>query len=255
MKTIVENPSLYDLLYLDIREDIEMYRGILKESANILEFGAGTGRITIPLAKDGHNICAVDLSKEMLTGLKEKISSDPLLFKNIKPVLANMCSYQSNIKYDAVIIPLTSFNYLLTKEEQLACLKSVRQALSSSGFAIIELLSKKTFLDTNQSSDFTFVKRISVDNNSYYDYYRITKLDFNSRTITQNRLFKYYKNNQYISSEEYLWNNRFVTVEDFTLLANEVGLEIDEVYGNCQLEKYNDESEDVFVKVRGKNNE
>ena len=54
MKTIVEKPNLYDLLYADLSEDVEMYRKILKDSKSILEFGAGTGRVTIPLALDNH---------------------------------------------------------------------------------------------------------------------------------------------------------------------------------------------------------
>ena len=55
-----------------------------------------------------------------------------------------MCGYKSGL-FDAIIIPLTSFNYLLTKEEQLSCLQSVKDNLTEDGFAIIELLSKKHF--------------------------------------------------------------------------------------------------------------
>ena len=66
MKKIVDKPDLYDLLYEDVTEDIDMYIHLLKNSKNILEFGAGTGRVTIPLAKDGHYIDAVDISKSML---------------------------------------------------------------------------------------------------------------------------------------------------------------------------------------------
>lgn len=252
MKKIVDKPDLYDLLYNDVAEDIHMYINILKEQKNILEFGAGTGRITIPLAEQGHFIDAVDLSYDMLETLKKKIKNDRLLSSHIKPILGNMCGYNSNKKYDVVLIPLTSFNYLLTDDEQEQCLLSVKNNLLDKGFAIIELLSKNTFLDTNQSEEFTFIKRIPIDDSSYYDYYRNTILDLENRKMHQRRLFKYYVNNQYVSEEELEWKNRFVTIEDFSFLADKVGLEIEQIYGNCTLDTYNPDSEDVFVKVRRK---
>ena len=252
MKKIVDKPDLYDLLYNDVTEDIQMYIDLLKEQKNILEFGAGTGRITIPLAKKEHYIDAVDLSNNMLNKLKNKIENDDYLKEHIKPILGNMCSYNSDKKYDVILIPLTSFNYLLTDNEQEQCLLSVKNNLLDGGFAIIELLSKNTFFDTNQSEDFVFIKRISIDDNTYYDYYRNTKLDLENRKIYQRRLFKCYINNKFISKDELEWENRFVTIEDFTSLTEKVGLEIEQIYGNCQLDVYNEDSEDVFIKVRRK---
>lgn len=250
MKKIVDKPDLYDLLYEDVTEDIYMYLKLLKGQKNILEFGAGTGRVTIPLAKDGHFIEAVDLSSEMLNELKNKIQDDETLRKYINPVLGNMCGYLSTKKFNAILISLTSFNYLLTEQEQEQCLLAIKNNLLDNGFAIVELLSKKTFLDTNNSDDFTFIKRIRVNDNSYYNYYRKTTLDLENRKIYQRRLFKYYVNGKYISEEELEWKNRFVTIEDFETLATKVGLEIEKIYGNCNLDAYNSDSEDVFIIVR-----
>ncbi len=252
MKKIIDNPDLYDLLYKDVTEDIQMYINILKGYKNILEFGAGTGRVTIPLAKAGHFIDAVDLSYDMLGTLKDKIKNDDFLRKHINPILNNMCGYISNKKFDAIIIPLTSFNYLMTDDEQEQCLISIKNNLLDNGFAIIELLSQNTFLDTNQSEKLTFIRRIIIDDNSYYDYYCNTILDLENRRIYQRRLFKYYINNQYVSEEELEWKNRFVTIEDFSFLVEKVGLEIEQIYGNCNLDLYNSNSEDVFIKVRSR---
>ena len=230
-----------------------MYLKLLKKQKNILEFGAGTGRVTIPLAKDGHFVEAVDLSSKMLGNLKNKIQSNEYLKSHINPILGNMCEYVSTQKFNVILLPLTSFNYLLTDKEQEQCLLSVKNNLLSEGFAIIELLSRNTFLDTNKSDGLTFIKKIKIDENSYYNYYRNTILNLEKRKIYQKRLFKYYVNNQFVSEEELEWKNRFVTIEDFTVLANKVGLEIEQIYGNCNLDTYNPNSEDVFIKVRRKN--
>lgn len=73
---------------------------------------------------------------------------------------------------------------------------------------------------------------------------------YKGKKIFQRRLFKYYKNNKYVSEEELEWENRFVTIDDFKALTKKVGLKIEEIYGNCNLESYNLDSEDVFIKVR-----
>ncbi len=250
METIVKKPDLYDLLYQDVTEDISMYLKLLKGHENILEFGAGTGRVTIPLAEDGHNIDAVDIEINMLEKLSKRIENDSNLFQRINPILGNMCGYNSKKAYDAIIIPLTSFNYLLTEEDQILCLKSVFSNLKDDGFAIIELLSNNTYDDVELGNKFRFVKKIKLSNNQYYEYYRSTSLDMKNRKITQKRLFQLYENNQLIKEENFIWKNRFVTVEDFKGLALRVGLDVEKVYGNCNLEEFNGDSEDVFVKVR-----
>lgn len=247
---IIDKPDLYDLLYNDVVEDISMYIKILEKEEKILEFGCGTGRITIPLARNGHFVEAVDLSNTMLQSLQRKISVDSELSRLILPRLGNMCNYSANEKYNAIIIPLTSFNYLLSKEEQIGCLQTLERNMTSNGYAIIELLSTKTFLETNQSDEYVFVKDIIESEHSYYKYYRKTKLDMENRTISQLRLFKYYIDGKYVSEEIIEWNNRFVTIEDLKNLLLDTGLTIDEIYGNCSLEAYTEDSEDVFVKIK-----
>jgi len=250
METIVKKPNLYDLLYRDIKEDIFMYLKLLKGSKNILEFGAGTGRVTIPLANAGHNIDAVDIEVKMLEILSKKIETNYNLFQRINPILGNMCDYNSEKLYDAIFIPLTSFNYLLTETDQILCLKSIFNNLKTDGFAIVELLSNNTYDDIVLDDNFRFVRKIKLNNNQYYEYYRNTTLDMGNRKITQKRLFKLFENKSLINEEELIWENRFVTIDDFKRLLLKVGLYIEEIYGNCNLEKFNNESEDIFIKIR-----
>lgn len=254
MNTIVKEPNLYDLLYVDVIEDISLYLCIAKKYDDILEFGAGTGRVTIPLAEDGHNIVAVDIEQAMLDKLQDKIKYNEYLKNKIRVVKGDMCNYSDKKKYSCIFIPLTSFNYLLTREEQLSCLKTLKNNLSKDGIAIIELLSEKTFSDTNSQDELTFIKNLHIDAKKYYQYWRNTVLDMQERKITQRRVFKLFDGDNQINEKELIWKNRFVTISDFTNLANECGLEIETIYGNCKMKEYNENSEDVFVKVKRKVN-
>ena len=53
----------------------------LPTAAAVADFGAGTGRLTIPLLQDGFSVCAIDVSEESLRRLRElagSLSTGPL---------------------------------------------------------------------------------------------------------------------------------------------------------------------------------
>ncbi|OLA95145.1 MAG: hypothetical protein BHW64_00055 [Candidatus Melainabacteria bacterium LEY3_CP_29_8] len=144
LQTILKKPELYDLLYQDVKEDISLYKTLLKDYNEIVEYGAGTGRITIPLATEGKRIIAIDNEENMLKKLKKKIQKLNLE-KQIQVVNADMITYNQNKESNCVIMPLTVFNYIIDEEKQNECLSNIHKYLSKEGILIIELLTKETF--------------------------------------------------------------------------------------------------------------
>ncbi len=70
-----EDPELYDFEYRDHRHDVAWYRGLARDRGprqRIVELGAGTGRISLPLCHDGHSVVAVDRMPTMLDHLRRK---------------------------------------------------------------------------------------------------------------------------------------------------------------------------------------
>ena len=67
------DPDLYDYDYRRRRADIHFYRALARNrmdfgSGTILNLACGTGRLLIPLARDGHQVVGVDRSEAMLGG-------------------------------------------------------------------------------------------------------------------------------------------------------------------------------------------
>ncbi len=63
--------DLYDGWYRSHRDDLAFYRGICRRRPGpVVELGAGTGRVTVPLLQDGHEVIAVDRSPAMLERLE-----------------------------------------------------------------------------------------------------------------------------------------------------------------------------------------
>ncbi len=245
MSKITDWPLLYDLLYQDVVEDIAMYLEMAKPYQDILEYGAGTGRVTIPLLEAGHFVLALDLEAKMLESLKQKAKKMKL--RELKVINADMCDFFSKKKFSCVFMPLTTFNYLLTKDEQNRCLQGVHNNLRDEGIAVIELLSLKTF---EISEELKFVRNIKVNQKCYYQYFRKTDFDFSSREIKQKRIFKLFENDVMVDEKEVFWINRFVTIDDFYELCLRNRLKVINIYGDCQMNQYNMDSEDVFVVVK-----
>ncbi len=249
MKKITDMPLLYDLLYQGVVEDIVMYLKIAQPYKEILEYGAGTGRVTIPLLEAGHSVWAVDLEMKMLNRLNQKVKNKKIR-QNLKLIRANICEYRAPQKFSCIIVPLTTFNYLLTLEQQNNCLKGIYDNLANDGIAVIELLSLKTFGKNDEKLQ--FVKNIKIDDETNYQYFRKTKLDLAKRSIKQKRVFKLFKKNVQIDTQELIWINRFVTIDDFSKLCAQNNLEIVNIFGDCQMNTYDAKSEDVFLIIKKK---
>ena len=97
--------------YLDIfystapKNDLIFYFNFCKNfGGNILEFGAGTGRISIPIARSGMKITAIDISQNMLNQLSKKIYGESFA-KKIKLIHGDMKEIKLNERFSLVIIP------------------------------------------------------------------------------------------------------------------------------------------------------
>jgi SAM-dependent methyltransferase len=69
-----DNPVLYDWEYRRRRDDIRFYRTLAAERGGpVLDVGCGTGRLLIPLVRDGHRVVGVDASAAMLSRAAERL--------------------------------------------------------------------------------------------------------------------------------------------------------------------------------------
>src|SRR5690349_2082832 len=74
--------ALYDYEYRRRRADVAFYRELARtrlgsSGGRILELGAGSGRVTIPLARAGFDVVAVDASAAMLGKLRSRVAALP----------------------------------------------------------------------------------------------------------------------------------------------------------------------------------
>jgi 16S rRNA A1518/A1519 N6-dimethyltransferase RsmA/KsgA/DIM1 with predicted DNA glycosylase/AP lyase activity len=71
---VAYQPDLYDIVTASQQSDVDWYCQKARTSGGpVLELGAGTGRVTLAMAREGVPVCALDLDSRMLGRLRSKI--------------------------------------------------------------------------------------------------------------------------------------------------------------------------------------
>jgi len=139
-----EDAELYDFEYRDHRHDLSWYRGLARKlgvGLQVLELGAGTGRITIPLALDGHRVTALDRMPTMLAHLQTKLDAQPAAAARVEAVLGDICGMPlTSERFDLVIAPFNVLMHLYTWQDLLACFREVRRVLAPGGTFALDVL-------------------------------------------------------------------------------------------------------------------
>lgn len=107
-----------------------------------LEIGCGSGRLLLPLLRDGHEVEGLDTSPEMLERLRARSRA-----MNLCPVLhqAPMQAFDLPQRFRTVFVPATSFGILVEPAEIRAALACFWRALDAGG----ELLLPVSEADAN----------------------------------------------------------------------------------------------------------
>lgn len=150
-------------------KDIAFFKKIIPKDASVLEIGCGTGRVSIELAKRGNQVLGLDLSKEMLNILNEKIVNGlEEMDGSIKTVQADMIHFELGKKFDWIIFPFRVFQLLLTDKFRTLCLENVKKHLKKGGHIVIDLF------DTDVSSYEDWEKRRTLEMSFYSDVLEAT---------------------------------------------------------------------------------
>ena len=130
-------PPLYDLV-VQPGPCERFYRDLAgRVGGPILELASGTGRLTIPLALDGHEIVGLDASHPMLRSAREKADAEDV---EITFVHGDMRDFSLGRIFALVIISCNSLGHLTQNEELKSCLRSVARHLAPGGLLAFDIV-------------------------------------------------------------------------------------------------------------------
>jgi SAM-dependent methyltransferase len=117
----------------DDAPDLQLLRAAIPRGSTVLELGAGTGRIAIPLHRMGHTVTAVDLSPSMLAQLRRKDHTE-----GVRTVQADMCDVRLTAElFDVVLCLCNTLAYATSADRQRQVMRTIRHHLAPGGFAIV----------------------------------------------------------------------------------------------------------------------
>ena len=82
------------------------FDNIKEKNEPLLEFGSGTGMLTIPMARAGYKIDSVDISPYMQEILAEKLAAEiPEVSSNVNQILGDAIQFNASQPYGSIIMP------------------------------------------------------------------------------------------------------------------------------------------------------
>ena len=137
-----DDPWLYDHEYRRRRGDLAFYRRVAREGGGeVLELGCGTGRVLVPLLRDGLRVVGVDASQAMLRRCAERVLRlSPPRRARAHLLRADFRRFSFGRRFSTVICPFNAMMHLYTRDDIARFLGCVREHLLPGGRFAFDVL-------------------------------------------------------------------------------------------------------------------
>ncbi|MBE5959745.1 MAG: class I SAM-dependent methyltransferase [Lachnospiraceae bacterium] len=148
----------------------------------IIDIGAGTGRYSVPLSEEGHDVTAVELVKTNLGKLKVKKSN----VKAFQGTATNLKKFEDD--YFDIAILFGPMYHLLSYDEKLQALKEAKRVTKKGGYIFVAYVmneyailtygfKEKHILECVSDGRFDSTFRCNPSDNDLYDYVRLEDIN------------------------------------------------------------------------------
>lgn len=135
-----EDPDYYAVSYAKRKDDVAYYARVAAGKASVLEYGIGSGRIAIPIARGGSRVVGVDLSRPMLRDLRARLARGPADVRSrVRAVYGDMRKVKLDQRFPLVLCPFNTALHLYTRVDVEAWLARVREHLAPRGELVVDL--------------------------------------------------------------------------------------------------------------------
>ena len=226
----------YDLEYDHKEDDLDFYLDLAQEIGSpVLEIGAGSGRITIPLAEEGQTVWGVDNSSQMLDRCAQHINQIPQnIVRNINLVHADMRNFSLDTKFPLCIIPFRAFLHNLTFKDQISTLNCINQHLMPGGVLAFDLfVPLYQVLSNREWQDEILEDELAYENSGVSV---ICRIEHDPVKQLLNIFNTYKQKNAKEKTLKMVY--RYIFRYEMELLLKLTGFEVEHLYGNFQKQAY-----------------
>lgn len=143
-----QGSDVYDAMTLGDGSEIrEVLRAGRRTSGSILELACGSGRLTVPLARLGREVVALDSSPRMLELLAARV--EDAQEARIRPVLGDMSGFDLHRTFGLIVLATTSIT-LLDVAGRRTLLAAVRRHLAPGGLFLVSVHTRSAAQDAGR---------------------------------------------------------------------------------------------------------
>lgn len=237
--------AFYDAIHGDGGDDLDFWLPLVTEHGGpVLEVGAGTGRIALPLARAGHAVTALDSSPAMLAIARHRVAAEnlPVTFVEGRLPGAELLA----AAFATVILPNDVFLACASEDEQVRALRAASTLLAPRGRLAIDVAGPGHWLDPDGNGEPILAWSGDVGGERLEVWH---VRDDDLATQTRRLRIRYQVTGaagqlRHVQSEHVL---RYVTFPELTSMLEAAGLRVLDTWGDYLLGALTNASERLIV--------
>jgi len=180
-----DDPDLYEAALTGREHDIAYFLALADEARGpILEYGCGSGRVTLPLAERGHTVVGVDNSQPMLRRLKERLRTlDPAVRARVRLQRGDMRSFEPQDRFALVLATFNVVGHLHSFQDLARFLRQAAKGLATGAELVFDVplpAAEETEADPDERLRLPALRHpksgVSVEHDERYEYDRMRQL-------------------------------------------------------------------------------
>ena len=248
--------DVYDDIYAYLTEDKDFYLEMAKDyvSGSVLELGCGTGRITIPIWQNAIDIVGIDISPKMIEVAKAKVQKEKDEHILLDPgpkidlLVGDMRDFQLNQKFKLIIIPFRGFLSLLTVDDQINTLNSIKKHMDKDTILVFDIFVPKEDIISKSDNLLYYFKDVSHDSRiGHSEVWHKTDYDLFNQRISSKIIVDEIGDKGKVVNRYYKdFEIRYIHRWEMFHLLNSCGFKIEDLYGTFSYESFDENSNEMI---------
>ena len=252
---MIDNFDIYARFYDpdldDWDADLRIYEQFAARCGSpILELGCGTGRVLLPLARQGYRVTGIDASAAMLEQARNKIAEESLT-ERVTLVEQAMRELELGERFNLAIAALNSFAHLHTTGDQLTALAQIRCHLNPGGLLVLDLFNPDMGRLLEPRGQVALAK-VMAEPGTGQRTMRFTAddVDLGRQIIHTTYIVDEIDAEGHVQRTLFSFSLRYVFRYELELLLRHAGFEIEAIYGSYDLDEFSGDSEKLIAVAR-----
>jgi SAM-dependent methyltransferase len=241
----------YDLDLGDRDEDLLMIQQFADRCGSpVLELACGTGRVLLPLARQGVQITGVDVSPAMLEMARRKLAAERLT-ERVTLLEQDMRELTLGETFNLAVVAVNSFMHLLTTDDQLATLTRIRHHLNPGGLLLLDLFNP----DPSRLLEFrgrVTLDKVMTDPDTGHRLMKFSseQVDLGRQLIQVTVILDEVDGEGHVRRTLFPFSIRYLYRHELELLLRHAGFVVEAIYGSYDLDEFSGDSEKMIAVAR-----